>query len=103
MLKNTDFAVLKELALAQDALTVFVFGSILVRPDDAHDIDILVVYCDPLSMAHFRKSIEAVRLSLPVDLLAMTPEEEKHYRFIEVSAAERLCDLVNFKDSRGLN
>lgn len=93
---NADFVVLRELALGHDDLSVFVFGSVLVRPDDANDIDILVVYGSPLAMARFRTNIEAVRLSLPIDLLAMTPEEEKHYQFIEISSAQRLNDLVGF-------
>jgi predicted nucleotidyltransferase len=70
-------------------LEVWVFGSML-RSDKPRDLDVLVIYNDPVDLATLRR-MGWWEISAPqVDIIAMTPDEEHHYRFIEVTGAIRL-------------
>lgn len=75
-------------------LEIWVFGSML-RSDHPRDLDILIIYVNPADVT----ALLATRLwevALPViDIIAMTPDEDQHYRFIESTGARRLQPLTD--------
>jgi hypothetical protein len=70
-------------------LQIWVFGSML-RSQRPRDLDVLIIYADPQHVT----ALYAARLweaTLPLlHFIAMTPDEERDYRFIEVTGAVRL-------------
>jgi predicted nucleotidyltransferase len=71
------------------AVEVWAFGSML-RTEEPNDLDILVLYDDPDNVVALRASgLWEVNVP-PVDIIAMTRDEEHHYRFIETTGAIRL-------------
>jgi predicted nucleotidyltransferase len=70
-------------------LEVWAFGSML-RSDRPHDLDVLIVYNDRADVVALR-DMGLWEVTVPmVDIIAMTPDEEYHYQFIEVTGALRL-------------
>jgi hypothetical protein len=70
-------------------LEVWAFGSML-RSDTPHDLDILIVYNDRADVVALR-DMSLWEVTAPaVDIIAMTPNEEYHYQFIEMTGALRL-------------
>lgn len=70
-------------------LELWIFGSAL-STDNPHDLDLLLIYED-LDDAKFIRSCDWWEdYDPPIDLIAMTPEEEAEYRFIKVTRAQRL-------------
>lgn len=90
---NADLRRLADLAANRPDLGVFLFGSVLREPERAYDIDLLVIYDNDRSLDAFRTDVEALRLSLPVDLIAMTDGEQAHYQFIDRSCAQLLATV----------
>lgn len=69
---------------------VWAFGSMLKR-HDPNDLDILVIYEDRNDLLALR-NYELWEVQLPpVEIIAMTTCEERHYDFISITAAIRLC------------
>jgi hypothetical protein len=70
-------------------LQIWVFGSMLCTPHP-RDLDVLILYRDPKHVT----DLYAMRLweaTLPLlDFIAMTPDENRDYNFIEVTGARRL-------------
>lgn len=70
-------------------MQVWAFGSML-RFDNPRDLDVLVIYNDRADVVAIR-DMGFWEVAIPVvDLIAMTPDEERHYRFIETTGALRL-------------
>ena len=65
--------------------TLFLFGSSLVDPSRARDVDILLVYPDgEVSSAHeLADAIRAVDVIPPYDVLALSRSEERETGFIQ--------------------
>lgn len=70
-------------------LTVWAFGSML-RTRAPRDLDVLVVYDDRADVIALR-AMKLWEVNVPVvDLIATTPDEEKHYEFIKTTGAVRI-------------
>ncbi|RKT78674.1 hypothetical protein DFJ68_2123 [Terracoccus luteus] len=65
------------------------FGSVLTSLTPA-DLDVLLLYQDPADI----KAIRSVRAwddeSPPINIIAMTPQEESDYAFIRGTRAQRM-------------
>ncbi|GAA3028630.1 nucleotidyltransferase domain-containing protein [Actinokineospora globicatena] len=86
-----DLRVVAEIARTCDpGLELYVFGSALTATEHPDDLDILVIYRDARHVDHLRQLLYTADLDLPLDLVALTPEEETHYRFIARTGAVRL-------------
>jgi hypothetical protein len=70
-------------------LELWVFGSML-RSERPNDLDVLIVYNDRADVVALR-DMGFWEVSVPtVDIIAMTPDEERHYQFITITGAVRL-------------
>jgi predicted nucleotidyltransferase len=70
-------------------LEIWAFGSML-RSSEPHDLDVLIIYDDANDVVAMReRQLWEVTLP-PVDIIAMTRDEEIHYDFVEVTRAVRL-------------
>jgi len=78
-----------EFASAHPRLQVWLFGSALTS-DDPSDLDVLLVYEDRADVVAVRKAQWWAECDPPLRIIAMTADEERHYGFIAVTAAERL-------------
>jgi predicted nucleotidyltransferase len=68
---------------------VWAFGSML-RSERPRDLDVLIVYSCRDDVADIRR-MGLWELSLPpVEIIAMTHDEESHYDFIKITNARRL-------------
>jgi predicted nucleotidyltransferase len=68
---------------------VWAFGSML-RSENPNDLDVLIIYKDRNDVIALRgMGLWEVTLP-PVDIMAMTPDEEHHYQFIKITNARRL-------------
>jgi hypothetical protein len=70
-------------------LQVWAFGSML-RSDRPRDLDVLVIYNDRADLVALREMAWWEVSAPTVEIIAMTPDEEYHYDFIEVTSAMRL-------------
>ncbi|MFC8535271.1 nucleotidyltransferase family protein [Streptomyces sp. NPDC057249] len=78
-----------ECAAGYPGMEIWVFGSML-RSEQPRDLDVLIIYA-------CRGDVDSIRnmgyweLSLPpVEIIAMTRDEESHYDFIRMTNARRL-------------
>ncbi len=78
-----------ELAGSRTNLQVWLFGSALWS-DKPRDIDVLLVYTDYEDVARVKRANWWADEDPPIDLIAMTPGEERDYDFISSTTAERL-------------
>jgi hypothetical protein len=70
-------------------LEVWAFGSML-QSEEPRDLDVLVIYDDLNDIVAVRK-MHLWEVTLPpVEIIAMTRDEQTHYRFIEETGAIRL-------------
>jgi predicted nucleotidyltransferase len=77
------------LAANLHGIEVWAFGSML-RSDEPHDLDILILYENRDDVTALRNQ-ELWEVCLPpVDIIAMTASEQKHYNFISITGAVRL-------------
>ncbi|NEN89656.1 MAG: hypothetical protein F6K48_12385 [Okeania sp. SIO3H1] len=90
--------VLVKLQSTSPRINIYLFGSILKETLIA-DIDILVVYNSVSDLVVPREALNRISLSLPLDVVYMTTEEEKQFDFIESQDAILINDLW-FDDSR---
>ena len=79
-----------ELAAAQPRLQVWLFGSALTSCDPS-DLDVLLVYDDRADVVAIRSAQWWPDFDPPLRIIAMTRDEERHYRFIEITSAQRLA------------
>lgn len=82
-------AALREIVEAHAGVQLWLFGSALCD-DQPADLDVLLVYTDLADIASIRMSRKWEEHEPPVDITAMTPDEEHHYRFVETTGAQRL-------------
>lgn len=68
---------------------MWLFGSALTGGAPA-DLDVLVVYRDRADVVALRSARWWADCDPPLGIIAMTADEERHYAFIETTAAERL-------------
>lgn len=81
--------VLCECATEFPDVEVWAFGSML-RSERPRDLDILIIYNRQQDVAAIR-TMGLWELSLPpVEIIAMTRDEESHYDFIGIANAKRL-------------
>ncbi len=67
-------------------LQVWAFGSAL-RSDQPNDLDVLIIYHDRAEVDELR-NMGWWEISVPpLDIIAMTPDEEEHYGFITETGA----------------
>lgn len=78
-----------ELAESKSDLQVWLFGSAL-RNATPRDIDVLLVYANYEDVASIKSAGWWGDEKPPIDLIAMTQEEERGYDFIAGTMAERL-------------
>ncbi|NEP78887.1 MAG: hypothetical protein F6K39_12335 [Okeania sp. SIO3B3] len=90
--------VLMKVQSTSPRINIYLFGSILKETLIA-DIDILVVYNSVSDLVVPREALNRISLSLPLDVVYMTKEEEKQFDFIESQDAILINDLW-FDDSR---
>lgn len=70
-------------------MEIWAFGSML-RSGQPRDLDVLIIYSRREDVAGIRK-MGFWELSLPpVEIIAMTRDEESHYDFIKITNARRL-------------
>ena len=85
--------ILDELCRCADnfpGLEVWAFGS-MFRSKSPSDLDVLIIYEARSDLATLRDMVLwEVTVPPPVEIIAMTPDEEKHYQFIEITAAQLL-------------
>ncbi|MCV7229089.1 nucleotidyltransferase domain-containing protein [Mycolicibacterium komossense] len=78
-----------KLASELNRVEIWAFGSML-RSDEPNDLDVLVVYENREDVVYLReRELWEVRLP-PVDIIAMTKCEQRHYHFISITGAVRL-------------
>lgn len=70
-------------------IEMWLFGSAL-SSDRPNDLDVLIIYWDRLALIRLRESYLWEISIPPVDMIAMTSDEEIHYGFIEGTGAIRL-------------
>lgn len=70
-------------------LEVWAFGSML-RSKRPSDLDVLIIYEARSDLAALRDMVLWEVTVPPVDIIAMTPDEEKHYQFIKITGAQLL-------------
>ena len=70
-------------------LQLWVFGSML-RTERPRDLDVLIIYIDPQHVTELYTARSWGGNLPPLHFIAMTPDEERDYRFIEVTGAVRL-------------
>jgi hypothetical protein len=66
----------------------------MLRSDRPRDLDVLIIYNDRADLAALREMGWWEITAPAVDIIAMTPDEEHHYKFIEVTGAVRLSPPV---------
>ncbi|MGV9952835.1 nucleotidyltransferase domain-containing protein [Streptomyces cellulosae] len=70
-------------------MEIWAFGSML-RSERPRDLDVLIIYSCRENVADIRE-MGFWELSLPpVEIIAMTRDEESHYDFIKITNARRL-------------
>jgi hypothetical protein len=62
----------------------------MLRSDAPRDLDVLIVYKSRADVVALREMGLWEVTVPPVDVIAMTSDEEDHYRFIEITGAIRL-------------
>jgi hypothetical protein len=67
-------------------LQLWVFGSML-RTEHPRDLDVLIIYTDPVQVTALYGMRWWDATLPPLHFIAMTPDEEHDYRFIEVTEA----------------
>ncbi|MER8116485.1 nucleotidyltransferase domain-containing protein [Streptomyces sp. NPDC094031] len=78
-----------ECAAGFPGMEIWVFGSML-RSEQPRDLDVLIIYGCREDVTSIRK-MGYWELSLPpVEIIAMTRDEESHYDFINITNARRL-------------
>lgn len=77
--------------LARDKrdMQVWIFGSAL-RSSKPKDIDVLLIYVSHADVVDIRNAGWWSDEEPPIDLIAMTPAEERDYNFISFTEAKRL-------------
>lgn len=70
-------------------LRVWLFGSALTNRTP-RDLDLLVIYTKRETVLTLRRQRWWADLDPPLDIIAMTDDEERHYRFIELCRAVEL-------------
>jgi len=91
---SRDLELLAELVeRSSDKIALFIFGSVVLSAPHPHDLDVLAIYKHHGSLSVFRAEASKIAFSLPLHLIAMTPGEESHYRFIERTGAVRIADM----------
>jgi predicted nucleotidyltransferase len=78
-----------ERASAHPRVQVWLFGSALTSQAPS-DLDVLLVYDDRADVVALRAARWWSDFEPPLRLIAMTTDEERHYRFIAATNAERL-------------
>lgn len=84
--------ILDELCMCAEkfpGLEVWAFGSML-QSDRPHDLDVLIIYNHRADLVALRDMGLWEVTAPPVEIIAMTPDEEHHYQFIKVTGALRL-------------
>ncbi len=72
-----------------DAVELWAFGSML-SSETPRDLDVLIIYSRLADVIAIRE-MGLWELVVPaVDIIAMRPDEERHYRFIDLTRAIRL-------------
>ena len=61
----------------------YMFGSFLKAPDQANDIDILVVYRSDNTADIVRRELREVATRLPIHLLFLSESEEAELQFVD--------------------
>ena len=79
----------RERAEELSGIEVWLFGSALASAKPT-DLDVLVIYTDRRSLEVLRAADYWAHYDPPIDLIAMTPAEERFYRFKVVTRAVRL-------------
>ena len=64
-------------------ISAYLFGSVVSSIAHADDVDLLVIYSEVDDCTDLREALHQVVLPLPVDLVLMTEEEQRHYRFLD--------------------
>lgn len=78
-----------ELAAGRPGIQVWLFGSAL-KSSSPSDLDVLVVYRDRADIVALREADWWIEFEPPLDIIAMTPEEESHYEFVAGTNAHQL-------------
>jgi predicted nucleotidyltransferase len=87
-----NWPVLEELcrcAANFDDLEVWAFGS-AIRSDSPNDLDILIIYSERAEVVALRRTSLWEVMVPPVEIIAMTRDEEREYDFIAITRAIRL-------------
>ncbi len=70
-------------------LRVWLFGSALTNRSP-RDLDLLVIYAERDTVLALRSQHWWADFDPPLDIIAMTDDEERHYQFIELCGAVEL-------------
>jgi predicted nucleotidyltransferase len=68
----------------------YVFGSVLRNPEEAEDIDVLILCSTGDDASFIRRRLRDFCLSHPVHLLLATWEEERELQFVETQGCVQL-------------
>lgn len=91
---TSDLETLRRIASAHPNLHVFVFGSFSRGHKVPQDIDVLALYRRHGDRRCFRAALDAAEFNLPIDLIEMTPEEERHFDFIASQLAKPILGPI---------
>ena len=73
----------------------YLFGSSANDPENAGDIDLLMVHDDHVDSSHLRSELADLCLALPLHLTILTRAEEAELKFIaKAGGCRQLCELV---------
>lgn len=81
---------LYEAASEYPSLQVWLFGSAL-HSESPRDLDVLILYRLRQDILLLRSLHWWSEFDPPIEIIAMTPEEERYYNFINNTGAIRLC------------
>ena len=62
----------------------------MLRSKSPSDLDVLIIYEVRSDLTALRDMVLWEVTVPPVDIIAMTPDEEKHYQFIKITGAQLL-------------
>lgn len=89
----TDLDTLRGIASCHPDVRAFIFGSYSRGVGQPRDIDILALYQDHDDRRRFRAALDAADFDLTIDLIEMTPQEERHFDFIALQRAIPILGL----------
>ncbi|OCB77158.1 hypothetical protein B0A79_01955 [Flavobacterium piscis] len=85
--------VVKGLSLKVNFVDFYLFGSFLLNPRSANDIDILIIYENKNQIKVIKKDFENLSKEFPLHMNYFTHKEEKELNFIKTQRAKKILEF----------